>query len=133
MQGNRPLIILLTLLDLDGRTNPRRDLKGLLKLIAGMNFKLSVRPGPFICSEWKNGGYPDWLLRRPEFQSALKPEHRMPEKDILEGRYPRLSALQYEQSEEAADAWLRNAIHLRYTRKWYEDAMQVVRPYLASR
>src|SRR5262245_18253193 len=111
-------------LDLDGKTNSRRDLKGLLKLIADLQFKASVRPGPFIADEWKNGGYPDWLLTRPEYL--------MPLKDILEGRYPRLSALQYEFGEEAAAGYLDNATHLRYTRKWYQDVMNVVRPYLAS-
>jgi len=111
-------------LDFDGRTLPGRDLKGLLKLISDMKFKLSVRPGPFICSEWKNGGYPDWLLSRPEY--------RMPLKDILEGRYPRLSALQYEFSERAAEGYLSNATHLAYTRKWYRDVMNLVRPYLSS-
>ena len=112
-------------LDFTGRTNPGRDLAGLVKLISDMNFKLSVRPGPFICSEWRNGGYPDWLLKRSEY--------KMPVKDILEGRYPRLSALQYEYSEEAAAGYLDNATHLRYTRKWYQDVMDLLRPYLASR
>ena len=112
-------------LDFDGKTNPRRDLKGLLKLIADLQFKASVRPGPFIADQWKNGGYPDWLLTRPEYL--------MPLKDILEGRYPRLSALQYEFGEEAAAGYLNNSTHLRYTRKWYQDVMSIVRPYLASR
>jgi len=112
-------------LDIDGHTLPGRDLKGLFKLISEMKFKLSVRPGPFICSEWKNGGYPDWLLSRPEYQ--------MPQKDVLEGRYPRLSALQYAYSERAAEAYLSNPTHLRYTRKWYQDVMDVVRPYLSLR
>jgi Glycosyl hydrolases family 35 len=111
-------------LDFDGKTNARRDLKGLLKLIADLQFKASVRPGPFIAGDWKNGGYPDWLLTRPEYL--------MPLKDILEGRYPRLSALQYEFGEEAAAEYLNNSTHLRYTRKWYQDVMGVVRPHLAS-
>jgi hypothetical protein len=112
-------------LDFTGRTNPGRDLAGLVKLISDMKFKLSIRPGPFICSEWRNGGYPDWLLNRSEY--------KMPVKDVLEGRYPRLSALQYEHSEEAAAGYLDNATHLRYTRKWYQDVMDLLRPYLASR
>jgi hypothetical protein len=116
-------------LDFDGRTSPRRDLRGLLEIADRLGLKLSVRPGPFICSEWRNGGYPDWLLRKPEYSG----EHRMPLRDVLEGRYPRLSALQYVRSEEAAEAYLANPVHLRYTRKWYQDVMDVVRPYLASR
>src|SRR5437868_2827459 len=54
-------------LDLDGHTNPRRDLKYLLRLIDQIGFKATIRPGPYYTSEWRNGGYPDWLLRRPEY------------------------------------------------------------------
>jgi len=79
------------MLDFDGHTNPRRDLKYLLRLIDTSGLKLSLRPGPYLTGEWRNGGYPDWLLRRPEY--------RMSEQAILEGRYPRWSALQYEKSE----------------------------------
>ena len=109
-------------LDFDGHTNPRRDLKYLLRLIEVMGFKLTFRPGPFFCSEWRNGGYPDWLLRRPEYH--------MSEQAILEGRYPRLSALQYDHSEQAAGEWLANGTHLRYTRQWYAELLRLLKPLL---
>jgi hypothetical protein len=112
-------------LDFDGHTSPRRDLKYLLQLIRVMGFKLTLRPGPFFCSEWRNGGYPDWLLRRPEYH--------MSEQSILEGRYPRLSALQYDKSDEAAKDWLDNDTHLKYTRRWYQDVLALVNPLLAER
>ena len=112
-------------LDFDGHTNPQRDLKYLLRLIDAMGFKLTFRPGPFFCSEWRNGGYPDWLLRQSEYG--------MSEQAILEGRYPRLSALQYDKSEEAATEWLKNDAHLKYTRKWYRDVLALVNPLLAEK
>lgn len=112
-------------LDFDGHTNPRRDLKYLIRLLDLMDFKITVRPGPYYTSEWLNGGYPDWLLERPEY--------RMSEQSILEGRYPRLSALQYEKSEEAATEWLKNEAHLKYTRKWYRDVLALVNPLLAEK
>jgi hypothetical protein len=112
-------------LDFDGHTNPRRDLKYLLRLIDSLGFKLIYRPGPFFCSEWRNGGYPDWLLRRPEYH--------MSEQAILEGRYPRLSALQYDMSEEAAVGWLKNDTHLKYTREWYHNILGLVNPLLAEK
>jgi hypothetical protein len=111
--------------DFDGHTNPRRDLKGLLHLISKMGFKLIVRPGPVILNEWKNGGYPDWLLTRAEYQESLQ--------DVLEGRYPRLSGLSTSQSEEASRQWLANATHLQYTRLWFFEVMKVLSPYLPSR
>jgi hypothetical protein len=112
-------------LDFDGHTNPRRDLKYLLQLLQEMNFKVTFRPGPYFTAEWRNGGYPGWLLHRPEYG--------MSQQAILENRYPRLSALQYDRSEEAAIGYLSNATHLRYARKWYQDVLSVAEPYLAER
>ncbi|MBZ5553104.1 MAG: beta-galactosidase [Acidobacteriia bacterium] len=111
-------------LDFDGHSNPRRDLKGLLQLISKLGLKLIVRPGPVILNEWKNGGYPDWLLRRPEYKESPQ--------DILEGRYPSLSGLSTTQSDEASRQWLENETHLRYTRKWFFDVMKILTPYLSS-
>lgn len=111
-------------LDFDGHSNPRRDLKLLLQMISKLGFKLIIRPGPVILNEWKNGGYPDWLLLRPEYQESLQ--------DVLEGRYPRLSGLSTTRSDEASRQWLENKTHLQYTRKWYFDVMKVLSPYLAS-
>jgi Glycosyl hydrolases family 35 len=112
-------------LDFDGHTNPRRDLKYLLRLIDRMGFKATLRPGPFFCNEWRNGGYPDWLLRRPEYEMSLQ--------SVLEGRYPRYSALEYAESERAAEGWLANPTHLRHTAAWYERLLGLAEPYLAAR
>jgi hypothetical protein len=103
-------------LDFDGRTNPRRDVKGLLEMIDEMGFAVIARPGPVILNEWKNGGYPDWLLRRPEYQ--------MNEVARLDGHYPPLSGLSPTNSEEASRQWLANETHLKYTRKWFGDVMR---------
>ena len=47
--------------DFDGHTNPRRDLRGLLKMISDKGFYLIARPGPAPADEWKNDGESDWL------------------------------------------------------------------------
>jgi hypothetical protein len=111
-------------LDFDGHTNPRRDLKYLLRLIDLMDFKLTFRPGPYFTDEWRNGGYPDWLLRRAEYG--------MSEQSILEGRYPLWNQLQYDKSEEAAIKWLQNQAHLDHTRRWFRDVFALVNPLLAE-
>jgi len=103
-------------LDFDGHTNPQRDLRFLLRLIDSMGFKITLRPGPYFTGEWRNGGYPDWLMRKPGFG--------MSEQTILDGRYPRFSALQRDQSDEAARGWLDNQTHLIYPRKWYRDLLE---------
>ena len=47
--------------DFDGHTNPRRDLRGLLKMISEKGFYLIARPSPAMSDDWKNDGLPDSL------------------------------------------------------------------------
>ena len=107
--------------DFTGATDPRRDLAGLLKLTHGMGFKIVLRPGPVIRNEWRNGGYPDWLLERPEYA--------MPLHDVLEGRYPATATLQNAHADAAGAEWLANGTHLEYSAKWLHDVLAAVAPY----
>jgi Glycosyl hydrolases family 35 len=47
--------------DFDGHTNPRRDLRGLLRLVAAKNLHLIARMGPAIGNYWRNAGLPEWV------------------------------------------------------------------------
>lgn len=98
--------------DFDGHTNPRRDLRALLQMIGEKKFKVVARPGPQILNEWRHGGYPSWLLERPEY--------KMDPRDLLEGRYAPLAGLNASNAEAAAQDWLDNATHMTYARKWLE-------------
>jgi beta-galactosidase len=42
------------------------DLDRFLRVIADAGMHAIVRPGPYICAEWDNGGLPAWLFRDPE-------------------------------------------------------------------
>ncbi|GAA2041372.1 beta-galactosidase [Agromyces tropicus] len=42
------------------------DLGRFLDLVAAEGMHSIVRPGPYICAEWDNGGLPAWLFRDPE-------------------------------------------------------------------
>ncbi|MGH7729128.1 MAG: beta-galactosidase, partial [Vulcanimicrobiaceae bacterium] len=106
--------------DFSGRTNPRRDLRYLVSLIRRDGFAVIVRPGPVIRNEWRNGGYPAWLLKRPEYG--------MPPHDLLEGRYPPLATLQNAHSDDAAAGWLANATHRHYAARWLRHALAEFRP-----
>ena len=110
--------------DFDGHTNPRRDLRSLLKLIDEKGFKLIARPGPQILNEWRHGGYPGWLLERPEYHMDLV--------DRLEGRYPPFSYLNTRDAEAAAKELLDNPTHMFYTRKWLEAVACELAPYSRS-
>src|SRR5579883_428141 len=108
-------------LDFTGATDPRRNLLGLLKLTHELGFKLVLRPGPVIRNEWRNGGYPDWLLERPAY--------RMPLHDVLEGRYPATATLQNHDADAASAEWLRNGTHLQDAGKWLRVVLRAVEPY----
>jgi beta-galactosidase len=41
------------------------DLGRFLDLVAAEGMYAIVRPGPYICAEWSNGGLPAWLTREP--------------------------------------------------------------------
>ncbi|HEY6485419.1 MAG TPA: amino acid permease, partial [Candidatus Cybelea sp.] len=107
--------------DFTGSTDPRRDLFGLLKLTHELGFKLILRPGPVIRNEWRNGGYPAWLLETPPYN--------MPLHDVLEGRYPATAALQNAHADAAAAEWLGNATHLTEAGGWLHDVLNTVQPY----
>ncbi len=110
--------------DFTGRTNPQRDLVGLLRLAHELGFRLILRPGPVIRNEWRNGGYPPWLLARAAYD--------MPLHDVLTGRYPATATLQNAHADAAGAEWLGNATHLRYAGGWLRDVLRVVRPYASD-
>jgi hypothetical protein len=106
--------------DFDGHTNPRRNLQLVLQFARELNFHLIVRPGPVIRNEWRNGGYPAWLLIRPAYD--------MPLRDVLDGRYPATATLQNAHSDDAAAEWMSNRTHLRYAARWLHRALAEFRP-----
>jgi amino acid transporter len=107
--------------DFTGASDPRRDLLGVLALAHELGLKVILRPGPVIRNEWRNGGYPAWLLERPEYD--------MPLHDVLEGRYPATATLQNTQADAAADEWLNNPTHLRESERWLRAVLDAVAPY----
>jgi Glycosyl hydrolases family 35 len=111
--------------DFDGHTNPRRDLRMLLDLIAEKGFRLIARPGPEILNEWRHGGYPGWLLDRPEY--------KMNPLDWIEGRYPPLDNLNTHNAEAAAQGWLDNPVHMQQARIWLAAVAKELAPYSSHR
>ncbi|WP_328723917.1 beta-galactosidase [Streptomyces sp. NBC_00247] len=56
-----------------------RDLERFIRMVGEEGLDVIVRPGPYICAEWSNGGLPAWITGRdlaprssdPAFTSAL--------------------------------------------------------------
>ncbi len=60
--------------DFCGRTAPQRNLTGFLDEVAVQDLHLLIRPGPYIYSEWANGGLPADAARvhrlHPDYRAA---------------------------------------------------------------
>ncbi|MGL5676581.1 MAG: beta-galactosidase [Cellulosilyticaceae bacterium] len=52
------------IIDLEGHTNPRLNLKKYLELVEKHDMFLTVRPGPFVMAELINDGTPNWLRKK---------------------------------------------------------------------
>ncbi len=111
--------------DFDGHTNPRRNLRALLAILAQKHLRLIVRPGPEILNEWRHGGIPGWLLAEPEFK--MNPE------DLIEGRYAPLDGLSARDSEAAAQAWLANPVYMDAAHAWFAAVAHELAPYSSHR
>ena len=111
--------------DFDGHTNPRRNLRGVLQLIARMRLKLIVRPGPLIGDQWRNQGFPAWLL--------VHSDYKMSAADIEKGLAPQEAGPAAHDSNEAARTWLASETHMTYTRRWLTAVAKELAPYAARR
>lgn len=110
--------------DFDGHTNPRRDLRTLLRMISERGFKLIARPGPTVLHQWRCGGYPDWLLERPEYHMSLA--------DRLEGRVPPAVELEAVDAESAARQWQEIPGHMSQVEAWLQAVAHELSPYQPS-
>jgi hypothetical protein len=111
--------------DFSGASNPRRDLRGLLHLIADRGFKLIVRIGPAIGDEWRSGGFPDWLLPDTQFGMTAS--------QIADGDEPPLEQELRQDADAAAAAWLANVSYLGAARKWFAALGAELAPYDSRR
>ena len=103
-------------LDFTGRTDPRRDLVRFLELVQSLDLYIILRPGPFICSEWLNGGIPTWLLKKhPEILALDAQGQTCESRGMI---YPPIT--------------YSHPTYLKYVQKWLHDVIAVVRPYLYS-
>ena len=53
-----------------------RDVERFIRLAGTVGLDVYVRPSPYICAEWSNGGLPTWLTRRTRSVRSSDPVYR---------------------------------------------------------
>jgi hypothetical protein len=107
--------------DFDGRTNPRRDLRFLLRLIAEKRLKLIARPGPVFGKHWPNAGLPAWLLARPK-----DAQNSSPSQPPTAAHAARLAS---PDPEAALKILLADETGMTYAQRWLAAVAQELAPY----
>lgn len=75
-----------------------RDIVAFVELAAAHDFKVLLRPGPYIAAEWDFGGFPAWLLTHPDLVlRSNEPTYQGFVARWFEQLLPRLAPLQHEQ------------------------------------
>ncbi len=108
----------------------RLDLERFIKLIHERGLYAMVRPGPYICSEWDNGGLPAFLMTEPglEFRRMNGP-YLAAAKRFYDELLPRLKPLTWPeggpiialQIENEYGSYCHDKEYLRWTRQCYLD------------
>ncbi|MEU3612056.1 glycoside hydrolase family 35 protein [Streptomyces sp. NPDC006872] len=71
-----------------------RDLERFVRTVDEEGLDVVLRPGPYICAEWSNGGLPSWLTGRDVALRSSDPAFTTPVGRWFDELIPRLAALQ---------------------------------------
>lgn len=71
-----------------------RDVEGFIRLAGEVGLDVYVRPSPYICAEWSNGGIPAWLSGRTRGLRSSEPVYRAAVASWYAQLLPRLAPLQ---------------------------------------
>ncbi|AGB40246.1 beta-galactosidase [Halobacteroides halobius DSM 5150] len=94
--------------DLTGKTRPERDLESFLQLLKEKDVYCIVRPGPYVMSEIKNEGIPDWLIQNyPEVIAKTEDGSKHPT-NVVSYLHP---------------------VYLEKAKRWYQEVCQIIAPY----
>lgn len=71
-----------------------RDLEAFIRLAGDMGLDVYLRPSPYICAEWSNGGLPFWLTGRVSALRTSDPEYLAAVDRWYDALLPRIVPLQ---------------------------------------
>jgi beta-galactosidase len=100
-------------IDLSGETAKERDLLRFIRLVEAHDMKLCVRPGPYVMSELRNAGLPDWLLENyGEIRAQRLDGSKHPVYELVQFLHP---------------------VYLEKVERWYRAVFEVLAPHQATR
>ncbi|WP_252375134.1 MULTISPECIES: glycoside hydrolase family 35 protein [unclassified Nonomuraea] len=71
-----------------------RDVERFIRMVGEEGLDVVVRPGPYICAEWSNGGLPSWLTARDVALRSSDPAFTAAVGRWFDELIPRIAALQ---------------------------------------
>lgn len=107
------------MLDFEGRTSQRLNLKHFLDIVAERGLSLNFRTGPFCCNEMVHGAYPEWIVMGDPNTMVWDYQNRTTQGYWIGKR------------EGSQPSYL-HPEYLDWCRKWIEQVDAVVRPYLSK-
>lgn len=74
------------------------DFEAFVRTAAELGLYVIMRPGPYICAEWDNGGLPSWLVTKPGIRFRRMNKPYIEAFDRYFGQIlPKIKALQYDE------------------------------------
>lgn len=98
--------------DFTGTSHPRRNLLGFLKLCDEIGFKVMVRPGPYVMSELKREGIPEWLINNYSEVIARTESGNLHPARLVSYLHP---------------------LYLQLAMNWYDEVLTILRPFMEDR
>ncbi|MBN2152314.1 MAG: beta-galactosidase, partial [Candidatus Lokiarchaeota archaeon] len=93
--------------------SPEKDINAFLELCELYRFKILIRPGPWICSEWINGAIPGWLLEEHPEILCTNDEGKVPPWNSLKS--PPISYL--------------HPAYLDHVKRWYAAVAPIIKAH----
>ncbi len=106
------------------------DFEAYIRMAQEMGLYVIVRPGPYICAEWDNGGIPAWLMTKPNIRyRRMNGPYIEALSKYLNAILPKLKALQYDdggpiiamQIENEYGSYSCDKAYLAYLRDLYRE------------
>lgn len=100
--------------DLSGESDPRLNVPRFLDMCKKAQLYVTVKPGPWICGEEINGGYPDWLIDQPALQ-------------VMDAQDQPVKGYQYPFQSPIPSYF--HPDYQFHVRRWLEAVDKVIKPY----